>query len=77
MAIELRFKCPVCGKQYEVSLQVARHIFGTGDKKHRDWVDSQGVNFKDLLVNQALNPGNESYQVVADLVEKAQASLKK
>ncbi len=77
MAIELKFKCPACGKQYEVSLQAARHVFGPGDKKLRDWVDSQGVNFKDLLVEQALNPGNASYQVVADLIEKAQAGLKK
>ncbi len=77
MAVELKFKCPVCGKQYEVSLQAARHVFGTGDKKHRDWVDSQGVNFKDLLVEQALNPGNASYQTVAELIEKAQAGLKK
>jgi hypothetical protein len=68
----MAFKCPVCKKQWDASLGVARHIFGVGDKKHRDWVDSKGENFKDLLVEQAMNPGNASYQKVADLVEKNQ-----
>ncbi|MBA4418605.1 MAG: hypothetical protein C0392_11970 [Syntrophus sp. (in: bacteria)] len=71
----MAFKCPACKKQWDVSLQVARHIFGTGDKKHREWIESQGVSYADLLVQQATNPGNASYQTVADLVEKAQDKL--
>jgi len=68
----MAFKCPVCKKQWEGSLQVARHIFGTGDKPHRAWVESQGESFAELLVQQATNPGNASYETVAKLVEKAQ-----
>jgi len=45
---------------------------GTGDKKHRDWLASEGENYGDLLVLQATNPGNASYMVVANLIEKAQ-----
>ena len=71
----MAFKCPACKKQWDVSIQVARHIFGTGDKKHRDWIESQGVSYADLLVQQATTPGNASYQTVADLVEKAQDKL--
>lgn len=67
------FKCPVCKKEWSVSLQVARHVFGTGDKAHRAWVDSQGVSFVDLLVEQATNPGNKSYNILAELIEKAQS----
>jgi hypothetical protein len=68
-------KCPVCKKEWNASLQVARHIFGTGDKPHKAWVDAQGVSFVDLMVEQATNPGIASYQKVADLVQKAQDKL--
>jgi hypothetical protein len=69
------FKCPACKKQWDVSLQVARHIFGTGDKAHRAWVESVGLSYVDLLVEQATNPGNKSYLTVAEAVEKAQDKL--
>ena len=71
----MAFKCPACKKQWDVSLQVARHIFGTGDKAHRQWVESQGESYADLLVQQATSPGNASYETVAKLVEKAQDKL--
>ena len=64
MAVELKYKCPVCGKQYMETLEAARHIFGTGDKKHVQWVNAQGSDFKDLLVQQAMQPGNASYQAL-------------
>jgi hypothetical protein len=71
------FKCPVCKKEWAMSLQVARHIFGTGDKAHRNWVNAQeGLSYADLLVQQATSPGNASYEAVAKAVEKAQDSLK-
>ena len=69
--------CPACKKEYPNGLETARHIMGTGDKKHRDWLASVGENYGDQLVNQAMNPGNESYMTVAKLVEAAQASLRK
>ena len=73
----MSFKCPVCKtKEWPYSFQVARHIFGTGDQKHRAWVESQGVSFADLLVQQATSSGNESYETVAKLVENAQDQIK-
>ena len=70
------FKCPVCKKEWAMSLQVARHIFGTGDTKHKNWVNSVGLNYADLLVQQATSSGNASYESVAQAVEKVQDSLK-
>lgn len=70
------FKCPVCKKQYPTSLQVARHIFGTGDKSHRAWVESKGYSFIDLLIEQATKPGNKSYEIVARIVEESQEEQK-
>jgi hypothetical protein len=51
-------------------LDCARHIFGTGDKPHRKWVDDQGLSFIDLMIEQATTPGNKSYQILADVIEK-------
>lgn len=75
----MAFKCPVCKKQWNESLQVARHMFGTGDKPHKAWVDEQGkdkgFSFIDLMIEQATKPGNESYRILAAEIEKAQGSL--
>jgi hypothetical protein len=45
-------------------------MFGTGDKPHRQWVDAQGLSFIDLMIEQATTPGNKSYQILADCIEK-------
>jgi hypothetical protein len=47
-------------------------MFGTGDKKHRAWVEAQGLSFIDLLIEQATTPGNRSYVILAEIIEKAQ-----
>jgi hypothetical protein len=50
-------------------------MFGTGDKAHRAWVEAQGLSFIDLLIEQATTPGNKSYIVLAEVIEKAQDKL--
>jgi hypothetical protein len=67
--------CPVCGKKAKTgsAIDCARHMFGTGDKPHKDWVNAQGLSFIDLLIEQATTPGNKSYQVLAEVIEKATA----
>jgi hypothetical protein len=65
-------KCPVCKKQRNSSMKIARHIFGTGDKSHKVWVNSQGVSFTDLLIQQATESGNWGFDTLAEIVEKAQ-----
>jgi len=67
--------CPVCGKKAKTgsAIDCARHMFGTGDKPHKDWVNAQGLSFIDLMIEQATTPGNRSYQVLAEAIEKARA----
>jgi hypothetical protein len=52
-------------------------MFGTGDKQHRAWVEAQGLSFIDLLIEQATTPGNKSYVILAEMIEKAQDKLQK
>lgn len=69
--------CPVCGKKAKTgsAIDCARHMFGTGDKPHRQWVDAhvkdQGESFIDLMIEQATKPGNRSYVLLAECIEKA------
>jgi hypothetical protein len=68
-------RCPVCRKQWDSSLKVARHIFGTGDKVHKAWVNSQGVSFTDLLIRHATASGNQSFLILAEIIDSAQVRL--
>ena len=65
-------KCPVCKKQWDTSLKVARHVFGTGDKIHKTWVNAQGVSFTGLLIQQAMESGNKGFLTLAAIIETAQ-----
>ena len=51
-------------------------MFGTGDKAHRAWIESQGHSYIELLLAQTTEPGNKSYEILSDLIEKAQDKLK-
>ncbi len=68
--------CPVCGKKAKTgsAIDCARHMFGTGDQPHRKWVDahvaSQGLSFIDLLIEQATTPGNRSYVLLGEIIQK-------
>jgi hypothetical protein len=53
-------------------MKIARHIFGTGDKSHRVWVNSQGVSFTELLLQQAMGTGNRGFSTLAEIVERTQ-----
>jgi hypothetical protein len=65
-------KCPVCEKQRNSSLKAARHIFGTGDRHHKAWVNSQGVSYTDLLIRQAIETGNRGFIALAEIIERSQ-----
>jgi len=71
----VNFKCPACKKEWPTSKQVARHMFGTGDKSHKAWIESQGYSYIDLLLSQISEPGNKSYEILSDLIDKAQDKL--
>ena len=55
--------CPACKKEYPNGLETARHIMGTGDKKHRDWLASVGENYGDLLVHVFSEKAREYYDL--------------
>jgi hypothetical protein len=45
-------------------------VFGTGDQAHKDWVDSKGLNFIELLLIQTMESGNKGYKTLAKLLKK-------
>ena len=51
-------------------MELARHVFGVGDQAHKDWVNSKGVNFIELLLLQTMEPGNKGYKALAEILEK-------
>jgi hypothetical protein len=64
--------CPVCGKKAKTgsAIDCARHMFGTGDQPHRKWVDAHGLSFIDLMIEQATTPGNRSYVLLGEAIQK-------
>lgn len=66
----MSYKCPVCEKIWPETMDLARHVFGTGDQNHKDWVNSKGLNFIELLLIQTMEPGNKGYKALADLLER-------
>jgi hypothetical protein len=64
------YKCPSCGKIWPDTMNLARHIFGTGDQVHKDWVNSKGLNFIELLLIQTMESGNKGYKTLAELLER-------
>jgi len=62
--------CPVCGKIWPDTMDLARHVFGVGNQAHKEWVNSKGLNFIELLLIQTMEPGNKGYRTLAELLEK-------
>ncbi len=61
----MAYKCPVCNKVWPNTRELARHILGTGDKPHKDWIGSKGLSFADLLLM-----GSKGYQTLSELLER-------
>lgn len=66
----MSYKCPVCNKVSNSAPDLARHMIGRGDKMHRDWVNSKGFKYSELLTLQFKSFGGEGYKALADLLEK-------
>jgi len=43
---------------------------GRGDKVHRDWINSQGLSYAELLGMQMRSFGGEGFHKLANLLEK-------
>lgn len=69
------YRCPVCKKIWPSTMELARHMLGTGDKDHKDWINSKGLSFADLLMMQTMEPGNKGYKTLAELLEKEAEKL--
>jgi hypothetical protein len=66
----MSYKCPVCIKVSSSSMDLARHMIGRGDKEHRDWINSKGFKYSELLTMQFRTFGSEGYKALADFLEK-------
>ena len=66
----MNYQCPVCKKVWKDTMSLARHMLGTGDKAHREWIDSKGLSFSNLMIMQSTEPGNKGYKTLSDLLEK-------
>jgi hypothetical protein len=66
----MSYHCPVCIKVSDTSLDLARHMIGRGDKVHRDWINSKGFKYSELLALQFKSFGGEGYKALATLLEK-------
>lgn len=65
-----KYQCPVCNKVSNDSMDLARHMLGRGDKVHRDWIESKGFKYSQVLRDQLQSFGNKGYQPVADVIDK-------
>jgi hypothetical protein len=66
----MSYHCPVCIKVSDTSLDLARHMIGRGDKVHRDWINSKGFKYSELLALQFKSFGGEGYKALSQLLEK-------
>lgn len=66
----MSYHCPACIKVSDTSLDLARHMIGRGDKVHRDWINSKGFKYSELLALQFKSFGGEGYKALSQLLEK-------
>ena len=66
----MSYHCLVCNKVSGTALDLARHMIGRGDKMHRDWINSKGFKFSELLAMQFRSFGGEGYKTLAEVLER-------
>jgi len=66
----MSYHCPVCNKVSSSSYDLARHMIGRGDKVHRDWINSKGFKFSELLTLELKSFGGEGYKKLSAVLEK-------
>ncbi len=66
----MSYHCPVCNKVSKSSPDLARHMIGRGDKVHRDWINSKGFKYAELLALQFKSFGGEGYRALAEVLER-------
>ena len=66
----MSYHCPVCHKVSTTAQDLGRHMIGGGDKVHRDWLNSKGFKYSELLTMQMKSFGGEGYAALSKLLEK-------
>ena len=66
----MSYQCLVCKKVSSTPLDLARHIIGRGDKVHKEWLQSKGFKYSELLTLQFKDFGGGGYRTLAALLEK-------
>ena len=65
----MSYHCPACHKVSITALDLARHMIGRGDKVHRDWINSKGFKYSELLALQFKSFGGEGYKALVGVLE--------
>ena len=67
----ITYHCPVCNKvSRKGALDLARHMLGRGDKVHREWVNSKGFKYSEILASQFNSFGGDTYKSLAAVIER-------
>ena len=53
------YRCPMCRKICSEHLDLARHYLGQTDKKHKEWLKTQGLSYAELIKAQITEFGNK------------------
>lgn len=65
----MAYHCPVCNKVSPTSLDLVRHMMGRGDRVHKEWINSKGFNYAEMLASQFQSFGSEEYKRLALVLE--------
>jgi len=65
-----KYRCPMCRKISSRHLDLARHYLGQTDKKHKEWLKTQGLSYAELIKAQVTEFGNKGYEALAAVLEK-------
>jgi hypothetical protein len=59
----------MCRKICSEHLDLARHYLGQTDKKHKEWLKTQGLSYASLIKAQ-VTESEKGYQSLADVLKK-------
>jgi len=66
----MNYHCPVCNKISPTAVDLVRHMMGRGDLIHRDWINSKGFNYSEMLAAQLQTFGSQEYNRLAEVLEQ-------
>jgi flavorubredoxin len=70
------YRSPMCRKICSEHLDLVRHYLGQTDKKHKDWLKTQGLSYAMLITDQVTEFGNKGYQALAEVLKREATEVK-